>query len=151
MGKEKSWTLKTKDTTHTQQKKASLLKPPMQSPAENSNSPSNQGKHNSTQTQSRRCCRGLKDCMIMGSIFSTNQPHQRHHHQPISNLVQQVMWSTTCNKSILLLLLLLKKANVSVGVTLKLIEALFYYNLNLYKENLLYVSIEKQSTHPKVR
>ncbi|GMY28929.1 Putative serine/threonine-protein kinase/receptor [Fagus crenata] len=62
----------------------------MQSPAENSNSPSNQGKHNSTQTQSRRCCRGLKDCMIMGSIFSTNQPHQRHHHQPISNLVQQV-------------------------------------------------------------
>ncbi len=133
MGKEKSWTLKTPLTLSRRR------------PAENSNSPSNQGKHNTTQAQSRRSCRGLKDCMIMGSIFSTNQPHQRHHHQPISNLVQQVIWSTTCNKSILLLLLLLKKAIVSVGVTLKLIEALFYYNLNLYKENLLYICINREA------
>ncbi|EXB74866.1 Putative serine/threonine-protein kinase/receptor [Morus notabilis] len=55
-----------------------------QSPAVENSTPGQ--KHGKTTTQPSGCCRGLKDCLKMGSIVST----KRSDHEPTSTLEQQV-------------------------------------------------------------
>ncbi|KAL5853592.1 hypothetical protein ACOSQ3_008710 [Xanthoceras sorbifolium] len=77
-----------------QQKKATLFGGSRKSSPAAASSPASsekQGKPTRT-ARSQRCCRGINDCMSMGSIVSTNQQQQQHHHhlQSTSKLEQQV-------------------------------------------------------------
>ncbi|KAH7574435.1 hypothetical protein JRO89_XS03G0295600 [Xanthoceras sorbifolium] len=82
-----------------QQKKATLFGGSGKSSPAAASSPASsekQGKPTRT-ARSQRCCRGINDCMSMGSIVSTNQQQQQHHHhhlQSTSKLEQQVVWTT---------------------------------------------------------
>ncbi|KAK2644991.1 hypothetical protein Ddye_020186 [Dipteronia dyeriana] len=73
-----------------QQKKAQLFGGSRKSspPATSSPAPAKHGKPIST-ARSQGCCRGINDCMSMGSIVSTNQQQQQHH-RSTSKLEQQV-------------------------------------------------------------
>ncbi|KAJ0090533.1 hypothetical protein Patl1_13804 [Pistacia atlantica] len=62
-------------------------------------SPAKQGKGNSKARKSGGCCRGMNDCINMGSVVSTNQNQQqqhqhqhqhKQHHQSTSKLEEQV-------------------------------------------------------------